>query len=65
MTPRLLRASEVSRKTGLSRDTIDRLEADGKFPRRASLFGKTVAWAEDEVDAWIAERLRAREGKAA
>ena len=39
---------------------LARLEGDGKFPIRIKLGACRVAWFADEVEAWIAERPRAR-----
>lgn len=32
--------------------------AEGKFPKPVQLGGYAVAWAEDEVEAWISDRLK-------
>lgn len=55
---RLLRLPEVLTRTGLSRST---LYADLSFPKSVKVGQRAVAWAEDEIDAWIGERLEARE----
>jgi prophage regulatory protein len=39
---------------------VDRLEKADKFPRRVRLGENTVAWPEDEIVQWVAERLAAR-----
>jgi prophage regulatory protein len=39
-----------------SREHFRRLEAAGKFPRRIYLGPQKLAWFEDEILAWIAER---------
>jgi prophage regulatory protein len=41
-----------------------RLEKLGKFPKRIMLGTHRHAWAEHEVDAWIAERILARDAAA-
>lgn len=56
---RMLRFPAVHDRTGLSRSTVWRLERAGSFPRHRRLSANTVAWAEDEVDAWIRERIGA------
>jgi prophage regulatory protein len=65
-TPRLLRREEVERITGLARSTLyDGIRA-GTFPRPVPLTATARAWRSDEVDAWIAARIAARdEGRAA
>lgn len=39
-----------------SREHLWRLEAAGKFPRRIYLSPQKVAWFEDEILEWLAER---------
>ncbi len=56
---RLIRLPEVQHRVGLGRSTIYRWMAEGKFPKPVQLGGYAVAWAEDEVDAWVADRLAA------
>lgn len=53
---RLLRSQEVSTRTGLSRTTLWRLERAGEFPKRVRRVGRTIAWRESDVSAWIASR---------
>src|SRR5262249_13728033 len=43
---------------------IDRLEKQGRFPKRFHLGENSVAWLEDEIDAWIKERADARHAAA-
>ena len=42
-----------------------RLERQRKFPKRVPVGPGRHAWAEHELDAWIAERIRARDDAAA
>jgi prophage regulatory protein len=58
---RLIREPEVERRTGLPRDRINLEEAAGRFPQRVPLTRRTMAWVESEVDAWVAERVAARD----
>ena len=39
--------------------------ARGVFPKPVVLGPKCVAWPEPEIEAWIADRIAARDGKAA
>ena len=55
---RLIRLPEVQHRVGLGRSTIYRWMAEGKFPKPVQLGGYSVAWAEDEVEAWITTRLK-------
>lgn len=59
---RLLNKREVCRMTSYSRAHLDRLEADGRFPKRVRLGQARVAWVESEVEDWIAERIAERDG---
>lgn len=54
---RLIRLKEVQHRVGLGRSTIYRWMAEGRFPKPVQLGGSTVAWAEGEVDRWIADRV--------
>ena len=40
---------------------IDRLEKAGKFPKRIRLGPCRVGWLEDEVLAWVQERVQQRD----
>ena len=55
---RLIRLPEVQYRVGLGRSTIYRWMAEGKFPKPVQLGGYAVAWAENEIEAWIAGKLR-------
>ncbi len=44
-----------------SRMHIDRLEKAGRFPKPVQLGPNSVAWLEDEIIVWQAERIAARE----
>lgn len=50
---RLIRLPEVQRVTGLSRQSIYRAEAAGRFPLRRRVGRRAVAWSEGEVQAWV------------
>ena len=54
---RLIRLKEVQHRVGLGRSTIYRWMSEGKFPKPVQLGGYAVAWAEDEVERWVAEKL--------
>ena len=63
MSDRILRRRETEHKSGLCERQIRNLENEGKFPPRflISENGRAIGWSENEVDAWIAERLERRE----
>ena len=54
---RLIRLPEVQHRVGLGRSTIYRWMAEGKFPKSVQLGGHAVAWNENDIGIWIAERL--------
>jgi prophage regulatory protein len=58
--PWYLTRKQVIRITGLSRDTIDRLEKKGLFPRRIALSARRICWDLQEVEAWDQERKNCR-----
>lgn len=60
-TPRLIRISDVTRLTGLSRSRLYELERDGRFPARRQLSQRAVAWSESEIVEWIESRPLARD----
>jgi prophage regulatory protein len=63
MAVRFLGFADLKAMKGIrwSRMHIDRLERAGLFPKRIHLGPKTVAWAEDEIDAFAREKLNHRE----
>jgi len=54
---RLVRLPEVKHRTGLSRATIYRLIARGKFPPQIQLSVNVVAWYECDIDHWISDPI--------
>lgn len=44
----------------VSRVTLLRWEARGRFPRRIRMGGTTVAWFMSEIEDWLAERAEER-----
>lgn len=61
----LLSVKDVQSRTTLSRAQIYRLEGEGRFPKRVSLAAGRVAWVEAEIDSWIADKIAARDQRAA
>jgi prophage regulatory protein len=43
-----------------SRVHVGRLEAAGKFPQHIDLGANSIAWFEDEIDAFLEEKAAAR-----
>ena len=62
---RLLKRPDVEALTGLSRSSVYALMTKGDFPKAVRLGPKSVAWVDGEVRQWIADRIAARDGKAA
>lgn len=65
---KLIRLPEALEKTGLSRTRCYALIACGEFPQPVKIGGsngRAIAFAESELDAWIAERIAEREQTAA
>jgi prophage regulatory protein len=52
------RLSDVKALVGLSRATIDRLEAANDFPKRIRLGRAAVGWDLNEVSDWLDRRPR-------
>lgn len=57
----IIKLKEVVKITSLSRPTIYRFIAVGSFPRQVKLGGKSVGWVEEEVIAWIKDRINQRD----
>ena len=58
---KLLTKKEVRDRVCYSPAHIDRLEKDGKFPKRIQLGIQRVAWLESEINDWIQSRIDARD----
>ena len=60
---RILRRKEVEEKTGLARSTIYSWmkREEGAFPKPIRLGARSVGWLEEEIDAWLDERLKSRD----
>jgi len=60
---RLLNKKQTSERTGYHAEHLMRLAHQQQFPRPIKMGDRpncAVRWIEDEVDAWIAERMAAR-----
>lgn len=58
---RILRRLEVQNRTGLARSTLYAFMASGRFPPSVRLGGRAVGWIEQEVEAWIEQRIEERD----
>ncbi len=57
MNERLLRQPEVLARTGLSRSVLFELIKKGLFPKPVQLVGRTRAWVDSEITAWMTSRI--------
>ena len=57
MEDRILRKQKVLADTGLSSTQLDRMEHEGKFPRRRQITERIVGWSNNLVQEWIQNRL--------
>lgn len=58
---RLSRLPALLARVPLSRSQLYAEMSAGRFPRPVKISDRINAWDDDEVDAWIAERLAKRE----
>ena len=64
MAHTILRIPAVKLRTALSRSSIYKLVAAGKFPRPIRLGPRSVGWIEAEVDEWLDRRIAESRGSA-
>ena len=57
----ILRRKQVERRTGLSRSTIYLRIHEGTFPRPIKLGARAVGWLDNEIEAWLTERMEIRD----
>jgi prophage regulatory protein len=55
---RLLRLQEVKQRTGLSSSSIYKQIRDGAFPRGIKITQRATAWSSQDVEEWIASKMR-------
>ncbi len=63
MSHKIARLPRVKDKTGLSRSTIYLRMSKNEFPASISLGGRAVGWIEEEIDNWLAEKIKASRTK--
>jgi prophage regulatory protein len=56
---RMLRLPQVINATGLGKTKIYELQGQGDFPMRVKITSHSVAWVEEDVQAWLARRIQA------
>jgi prophage regulatory protein len=57
----ILRRKQVESRTGLSRSTIYLRIKKGSFPKPIKLSERAVGWLEQEIDAWVDEKIQSRD----
>lgn len=62
-TKRIVRPREAWRKTGVSRSTGYRLEAEGRFPKRVKISEHASGYIEAELDDWIDALIAERDAE--
>lgn len=63
MSAALVKVPHTLAKTGLSRSAMYRLLRAGQFPAPVKI-GRSIAFADAEIDAWIAAKLAERDAGA-
>jgi prophage regulatory protein len=58
---RIIRRHQLTDKVGYCLAHIYRLERQGLFPQRIRLGRRAVGWVDEEVEAWLQERVDARD----
>ena len=56
---RILRLPEVINRVGLKRASIYSAIAQGSFPKQIILNARAVGWIEQEIEDWLAMRVKA------
>jgi prophage regulatory protein len=61
---KIYRKAELYEVTGLARTAIEKMMAEGVFPRPITLApgGRAVGWLSSEIAAWQEQRKAARDG---
>ena len=54
----LMLAPEVDARVPYSRAHLYRLEDQGAFPKRKRIGANRIAWVRDEVERWLADRMK-------
>lgn len=56
---RMLRLPQVIDATGLGKTKIYELQGQGNFPMRVKITAHSVAWVEEDIQAWLTARIQA------
>lgn len=63
MSHKILRLPVIKNVTGLSRSTIYLRISKNEFPAPISLGGRAVGWLEEDIENWLAEKVKASRTK--
>ena len=58
---KFIKLEEVMSITGLSRSSIYQFVAEGTFPPKVKLGGRSIAWVANEVHNWMNSRVADRD----
>ncbi len=60
---RILRYRDLRDRKGIyyTRQHLDRLIEEGKFPKKVPLGTTTICWLEEEIDHWLEAKVVARD----
>lgn len=61
MSESFLRLTTVKARTGLSRSTVYRRVAEGRFPSPIPLGGRSVGWLDSDINEWMSQQVRLRQ----
>ncbi|MER9423945.1 AlpA family phage regulatory protein [Mesorhizobium sp. M0317] len=61
MAKRIVRLKEIIFRSGLTRSSIYKLAAEGKFPAPLNISERAVGWLESEFEDWLDSKHAARE----
>ncbi len=57
MAIHILNSKQLRQRIGLSAPMIWRMERKGEFPSRRKISSNRVGWIEEEVEAWLSNRV--------
>jgi prophage regulatory protein len=57
---KIIRKPELFERVPLSDNTIRRMEAAGRFPKRIQLGDNSVGWLQSEIEAYFAQKAAER-----
>lgn len=60
---KILRRPGVLGKVKVSRSTMYAMIAADEFPKPIKLGPRSVGWVEEEIDAWLEERIKERDSR--